>query len=459
MLLLCSLALATESHVQSIDDLRAAVAAAQPGDVLILDPGSYDLEHTRSISTGGLPDAPITLRANGATIRSTTVEAIKVSAPDWHFEALSLVGACASDSDCEHALHIVGEADRTQVKNCSFVDFNAQIKGNGEEVGGSYVWPDDVVIEGSNFYDTRPRQTSNPVTKIDVVGGQRWRIVANRIADFEKGEGDTVSYAAFLKGNSKDGVMERNLVLCSHNFSGGVRVGLSLGGGGTSPDSICEEGTCTPENRSSILRNNLIVGCSDVGIYLNEAEEARILGNTLYQTSGIDVRFEASSAFLANNLLDGRIRERDGGTATLGVNWAELDLSSVFVNPAAGDFNLASDPGVVDAGEVHAELTDDYCGRLRDAAPDGGALEYSSADPCDTTVTHPTPEESGEDSGGDDTDATEDSRSPDDSGPPADSKGTADPSACGCTHAAGSTGLLPGLTAWIAGRTRRRRNP
>jgi Right handed beta helix region len=455
MLLLCSLALATESHFQNVDDLRAAIATAQPGDVLILDPGSYTLEHTLYLTTAGLPDAPITLRAEGATLSSTAVEAIKVSAPDWHLEGLSLVGACASDGDCEHALHIVGEADRTQVKNCSFVDFNAQIKGNGEEVGGSYVWPDDVVIEGSNFYDTRPRQTANPVTKIDVVGGQRWRIVANRIADFEKGQGDTVSYAAFLKGNSKDGIMERNLVLCSHNFSGGVRVGLSLGGGGTSPDSICEEGSCTPENRSSILRNNLIVGCSDVGIYLNEAEDARILGNTLYQTSGIDVRFEASSAFLADNLLDGRIRERDGGTATLGVNWAELDLSSVFVNPAAGDFNLASDPGVVDAGEVHPELTDDFCGRPRDAAPDGGALEYSSADPCDTTVTHPDAAGGQDDTGADDSAGSGDSNGAEDSGPAGDSKGSADP-ACGCTSASASSGLLLGIFAWIAGRTRRR---
>ena len=338
------------------------------------------------------------------------------------------------------------------MKNGSFVDFNAQIKGNGEEVGGNYVWPDDVLIEGNNFYDTRPRQTANPVTKIDVVGGQRWRIVANRIADFEKGEGDTVSYAAFLKGNSKDGVMERNLVLCSHQFSGGTRVGLSLGGGGTSPDSICEQGTCTPENRSSILRNNLIVGCSDVGIYLNKAEDARILGNTLYQTSGIDVRFEASTAFLANNLLDGRIRERDGGTATLGRNWAELDLSSVFVNPAAGDFSLATDPGVVDAGDVHPDLTDDYCDRRRDARPDGGALEYSSSEACDTTVTHPDAEAGDtDDSGG-----TKDSRGADDSGAPRDSKGSGDPASCGCNSTAASSGLLLGFFAWIAGRSRRR---
>jgi parallel beta-helix repeat protein len=453
LLLLLPLAHAVETHLQSIEALRTAVASAQPGDVLILDPGTYRLESTLSITTGGSPEAPITLRGDGATLESTTVEAIKVSAPDWHFEGLSMVGRCTTDSDCEHALHIVGEADRTEVRNGTFVDFNAQIKGNGEEVGGSYVWPDDVHIEGNNFYDTRPRLTSNPVTKIDVVGGQRWHIVANRIADFEKGEGDTVSYAAFLKGNSKDGILERNLVLCSHNFSGGVRIGLSLGGGGTSPDSICEEGSCSPENRSSILRNNIIVGCSDVGIYLNEAEDARILGNTLYQTSGIDVRYPASTVFLANNLLDRRIRERDGGTATTGINWAELDLSSVFVDPAALDFSLATDPGIVDAGEPHPELTDDFCGRLRDALPDGGALEYSSQETCDTTQTHPDQEEAGDDTGG-----SEDSAGDDDSAADQDSKGPPDSSACGCSGTGTSGVLLLGIAGWIAGRSRPRKN-
>lgn len=70
---------------------------------------------------------------------------------------------------------------------------------------GTLAYPDDVVVE------------------------------ANRISDFEKGGGDTISYAAFLKGNSKDGVFERNLVVCSEHFSGGVRVGLSFRSARTVP--------------------------------------------------------------------------------------------------------------------------------------------------------------------------------------------------------------------------------
>lgn len=34
--------------------------------------------------------------------------------------------------------------------------------------------------------------------------------------------GDPISYAAFLKGNSRDGLFERNLVVCERASSGGA---------------------------------------------------------------------------------------------------------------------------------------------------------------------------------------------------------------------------------------------
>jgi high frequency lysogenization protein len=45
-------------------------------------------------------------------------------------------------------------------------------------------------------------------------GGRRWQLRGNFIHDHAKGEGNGVSYAAFLKGNSRDGLIERNLVIC-----------------------------------------------------------------------------------------------------------------------------------------------------------------------------------------------------------------------------------------------------
>src|SRR5690606_25151729 len=122
-------------------------------------------------------------------------------------------------------------------------------------------------------------------------------------------------YAAFLKGNSRDGIIERNLVICELLHSGGARLGLSFGGGGSSHDPICEDGTCSPEHQGGVMRNNIVVGCpATLGIYVNKCADCRVLHNTLYDTTGIDVRYAVSSVEVRGNILSGRIRARDGAT-------------------------------------------------------------------------------------------------------------------------------------------------
>jgi hypothetical protein len=99
----------------------------------------------------------------------------------------------------------------------------------------------------------------------------------------------------------------------------GERVGLSLGGGATGA-AYCRDGRCITEQAGGIVRANLILACSDVGLYLNSAASSRIEDNTLLDTAGIDVRFASSSATLDGNLVDGPIRSRDGGLLHLGDN-------------------------------------------------------------------------------------------------------------------------------------------
>ena len=372
--------------VNTAQQLIEAVNSAQPGDVITLAPGIYDIDQNLRCDTAGTAQNPIVVRGpndQSARIRFDAVEGFKVLAPHWRFEYLDIQGVCASDSSCEHALHIVGAANFTQVRHSRLHDYNAMIKGNGEDNGGGTEWPDDVLIEFNEFFNADIRQTSNPVTPIDVVGGQRWVIRGNTIYDFAKGQGNQISYAAFLKGNSADGLFERNLVICERFHTGGVRLGLSFGGGGSGPDPICEQGTCTPEHRNGIMRNNVIANCpADVGIYLNEAQDVRILHNTLYDNTGIDVRFDASVAELRYNVLSGRIRERDGGTANATDNREQVstaEFSQWFESPANLNFAPVDGAPIVNAGAPLADVPDDYCGNPRsDGAPDSGALELGS---------------------------------------------------------------------------------
>ena len=378
--------------VSDVAGLQAALAVADPGDEIVLAAGTYVVASNLSVNRSGTPAAPIRLRAmppHGALLRFNLLEGFRIAASDWRFEDLVIEGVCAIDDNCEHAFHLVAAADRTVLRNNRVRDFNAPVKGNGEPVGpgGSYVFPDDVLIEGNHFYGTRARNTANPVTMIDVVGGRRWIVRRNVIYDFQKALGDNITYAAFLKGNSRDGLFERNLVLCSRNFSGGTRLGLSLGGGGTAPQ-FCEEASCVTEHQNGTLRNNLIVNCSDVGIYLNRAQNTVVDHNTLYATTGVDVRFATSSATVRNNVLTGAIRNRDGGTSTQSGNLANVapaTMQAWFQDPASGDFRALDVATLVNQGVGGTAVVDDYCGDDRDdGLNDIGAVEYDGEADCDT---------------------------------------------------------------------------
>ena len=382
---------ARDVPVSDATALRAAIDAALPGDVILLADGTYAISGNVACDTAGTEAMPIVVRSVtplGATIRFDALEGFHVTEPYWRFEGLDITGVCADDSACEHAFHLAGDADHTIIRGNRVRDFNAHIKSNG--AGDPRAWPDDVLVEGNELYDTRPRRTGNPVTTIDVVGGDRWVIRANYIHDRQKDGGDTISYAAFLKGNGEGGLIERNLVVCERLHSGGVRLGLSFGGGGTSPDSICQLGTCSPEHRAGVMRNNVIVDCpADVGIYVNECEGCRVLHNTLIHTTGIDVRFAASDVEVIGNVLSGRVRARDGATLMAMGNRemvSDAEWLAWVRDPSGVELALIDGAELVDLGSTLPDVRDDYCGRARsDGMPDLGAIEYDTAEPCDTT--------------------------------------------------------------------------
>ncbi len=395
-LAICSLAFilpasaaATTVTVTDTTSLVAALASATAGDVITLAPGTYAVDQNLNCAADGTPTAPIVVRAvnlGDATVEFDAVEGFKVSGASWQFENLVVRGVCADDSTCEHAFHVTGEADDFALLNSRLVNFNAHLKANGD--GDPRAWPDRGLVDGNEFYNEAVRATANPVTPLDIVGGDDWVVRRNFIHDFAKGQGNSISYAAFLKGKGRNGLFERNLVACEHLHTGQIRLGLSFGGGGTD-DAFCEGGTCTPEHIDGVMRNNIIANCpADVGIYVNEGQNVRILNNTLYNTTGIDLRFAATTATVANNVLDGRIRERDGATSTSSGN-LELtrdDLDAIFVDPGALDFGPLDAAFLFDLADPAYPVDDDFCGSMRDAAVfDVGAIEYDGSI-CDTST-------------------------------------------------------------------------
>lgn len=335
-------------QVATPEALRAALLQASPGDVITLAPGTYRFQGKGiNVPRAGRADAPIVVRAaqpGTVHIELQTLEGFVVGAPYWRFENLNIDGTCPADDDCEHAFHIVGDGHHFASVNNTIRDFNAHFKINAS--GGRF--PDDGLIEHTTLTATHVRTTTKPVTPIDIVTASGWTVRANLITDFVKGEGNQVSYGAYAKGAGRNNVFERNVVWCEQVLRGlpGQRVGLSLGGGGTGAE-FCRDGRCITEQEGSTVRANLIVGCSDAGIYLNEAAGSKVFDNTLIDTTGIDVRYPASSAQVDGNLVDGPIRGRDGGIVHLGDNRAtplwraylgSHPVRGLFRAPEAGDF-------------------------------------------------------------------------------------------------------------------------
>jgi len=377
---------AAGTTVTTPDDLRAALRTASPGDVITLAPGTYRFQGKGiDVPRAGRADAPIVVRAarpGTVHIELETLEGFVVSAPYWRFENLDISGVCPADDNCEHAFHVVGAAHHFASVNNTIRDFNAHFKING--LGNRY--PDDGLIEHTTLTATHVRSTTRSVTPVDIVTASGWILRANLISDFVKGDGNQVSYGAFAKGGGRNNVFERNVVWCEQALRGlpGQRVGLSLGGGGTGRE-LCRDGRCITEQEGSVLRANLIVGCSDAGIYLNSAAASKVIDNTLVDTTGIDVRYPTSSAIVDGNLVDGPVRTRDGAIVHLGENratrlWRSYlgshPVRGLFRAPETGDFSWSDGAPLRAEADMESRPADasDLCGQRRGAPAVFGAF-------------------------------------------------------------------------------------
>lgn len=368
--------------VNSVAQARSAIGAAQPGDVITFLPGVYhfsngDIQVTRA----GRAGAPITVRAEQpGTVRLEldVGEGFRVAAPYWIFENLHLRGVCSVQHWCEHAFHVVGKAHHFIARNNTILDFSSHIKVNKED--GSI--PDDGVLEHNTLSNSATRHTEHAVTVIDLVAASRWLIRSNLISDFVKDYSDKVSYGAFVKGAGADNRIERNVIVCEYRLRNrpGQRVGISLGGGGTGPE-YCRDHRCITEQDRGVVESNLVLACSDDGIYLNRAAASRLSNNTLIDTGGIEIRYPESSADVEGNLVDGKIRSRDGGLLrardNLDTSMSSLFLGyhpvrSLFRDAAVLDLSWRSQPAAITR---NAPLPPDLCGVARSATSPPGAFD------------------------------------------------------------------------------------
>ena len=368
--------------VATVADATQAIEQAQPGDAITFAPGTYRFTGLGiAVNRSGTSVAPITVRADRpetVTLEFDMTEGFVVSAPYWTFENLGIRGICAQHSNCEHAFHVVANARHFVARNNSISDFNAHFKINGSEAK----FPDDGLIEGNVLSNSSVRETESSVTPIDLVGASRWTVRGNQISDFVKTGADRISYGAFAKGGGAGNRFEQNFVTCEHLLRGapGQRVGISLGGGGTGKE-YCRDARCITEQDGSTVQSNLIMSCSDDGIYINRSATSQVRHNTLIDTGGISVRFAESSADVEGNLVDGAIRGRDGA-ALRAVDNDQTSMTRLYLgsHPVRGlyrdlaglDLSWAASPPRRQRADT---APPDLCGSQRPPTPTYGAFE------------------------------------------------------------------------------------
>ncbi len=118
----------------------------------------------------------------------------------------------------------------------------------------------------------------------------------------------------------------------------------------------------------------------DVGLILSDSPDTQVLNNTLYLSgtyrSPIEYRYAGTrNVLIANNLVDGAITSRDGGTATLRTNVQGAGPGN-FVNLAGGDLHLSAlAAGAIDQGTALADVVDDWDGQVR---PQGSGYDIGA---------------------------------------------------------------------------------
>ncbi len=355
--------------VSTEKEVIAAIKGAKAGDTIVILAGDYNFrQHNIPLLNNGSKDHPITLRADllgDVTLNLNTLEGLYIRGAYWHIENLIIEGVCKSDSRCEHAFHVVGDAHHTVLKNNIVKNFNSPVKINGSK--GKI--PDFGTIEHNIFYNDAPRETNTSVTLIDSVAASHWQVKGNIIADFAKEYGDNISYGGFFKGGGRSNIFEQNLIMCEWRHRGGTRLGLSFGGGGTG-SSFCPDNDCSTEHYEGIIRNNIIMNCPrDVGIYLNRSAATLIYNNIIYNTHGIDVRFDTTTAKIFNNVIDGRIRSRNGGSYGANNNVISFAKAAqlksitevIYKNPWRGNFQVQDRGMLKKQGVTARSLGNDIC--------------------------------------------------------------------------------------------------
>jgi fibronectin type 3 domain-containing protein len=376
--------------VTSLAQLQQAIDNAPVGGrIITLAAGSYNQTSTiaitgkNNITIQGATTNYADTVVSGPGINSSTLDInFKVNDSDYvTFKHLTI-----SDSYF-HSIQINYGSDYFHADHLKTWDngeggFKATSSGNLE-----LPYTDYGLIENSLIGYTTSGQRGS-VEGVDLIAAKGWVIRGNTFQNAKRAD-NSPGYAFFAKGNSMDTIVENNVFKNS-------AIAMSFGGGGTAVQYF-RNGVTTYEHRGGIMRNNVVYGTLDSGVYMNKANGFKVYNNTLLgiapgvSVGAIESRFAGSSGDVRNNLMDKTVKLRDGGTATQSNN-IDNASSNYLIDPANGNYHLnpATAQSAIDTGyALPTDVPTDMDGQLRPTgtAYDIGADEKSTVPAAPTSVT------------------------------------------------------------------------
>ncbi len=355
--------------VSTTQQLVDAIAAANSGgdNTIILQNGTYTLDNMLWVAASN-----VTVRSASGNRADVIIEGRGMTGTVTHI--FNVAGSHFTVRDVtlrlvsQHAVQLQIDVDSALIQNVHFIDTGEQMFKAAYDPTNMSLSSDNGIVENCFFEYSAGIGPQWYIGGIDVHNGKNWIVRNNAFSGIRSPSGDIAEHAIHFWSSSENTLVERNIII---NCDRGIGFGMG------------DRGHIGGIIRNNMIYHNAAAGFNDAGIILESAVNASVYNNTVYHEhsypNAIEYRFGATTgAFIANNLTNRAIAQRDGASGTVSHNVTNAQ-AGWFVNTSTGDLHLNSAiSSVVDQGMAISGLTSDFDGdpRPQGAGIDIGADEY-----------------------------------------------------------------------------------
>ena len=323
-------------NVSTEPQLQAAVRSLASNTTIVIAPGTYVLTSTlyvRGVTNVGIRGA--TDNADDVVLVGPGMaEPSYGSVPFGIWTGLGVDGITIANLTIRdlyfHTIIFNDGTENPRVYNVHLIDAGEQfIKVNPDGRGGGV---DNGIVEYSVIEFTTTAK--DDYTKgVDIQTARNWIVRHNLFRNIVAPPGQIAGPGILAWRGTGNTLAEGNTFV---NCARGIMFGA--------------DDYYSPSQSGGIIRNNIFfrggAQPGDVGIILSDSPDTQVLNNTVFVSgtygSPIEYRYAGTrNVVIANNLLDGGITSRDGGTATLITNYQGAGPGT-FVDAANGDLHLSA---------------------------------------------------------------------------------------------------------------------